>query len=234
MTPNGFGPNTRVIMRFQRRSMPADAPLDRRSTITRRPTCTAGNDPLLVADRRDDSFLRESRVRAADPERGLRRARPSGPAPRHERCARTPGAGTSARPTSNAPTETPAAGRDEVWQIANLTADTHPIHFHLVNVQIVSRQLFAVSTYRGIPDLHGPADSARAERARLEGDGPDEPGRGDDGHHEVRACRRSSRPHGTTVVPTPPSPRTGGNEYVWHCHILEHEEHDMMRPLVVG
>ena len=35
------------------------------------------------------------------------------------------------------------------------------------------------------------------------------------------------------VVPTPPSPRTGGNGYVWHCHILEHEEHDMMRPLVV-
>jgi spore coat protein A len=32
----------------------------------------------------------------------------------------------------------------------------------------------------------------------------------------------------------PPSPRTGGNEFVWHCHILEHEEHDMMRPLVVG
>jgi len=25
----------------------------------------------------------------------------------------------------------------------------------------------------------------------------------------------------------------GGHEYVWHCHILEHEEHDMMRPLVV-
>jgi FtsP/CotA-like multicopper oxidase with cupredoxin domain len=31
----------------------------------------------------------------------------------------------------------------------------------------------------------------------------------------------------------PQSPRTGGNEYVWHCHILEHEEHDMMRPIVV-
>ena len=30
------------------------------------------------------------------------------------------------------------------------------------------------------------------------------------------------------------SPRTGGREYVWHCHILEHEEHDMMRPLIVG
>jgi spore coat protein A len=32
----------------------------------------------------------------------------------------------------------------------------------------------------------------------------------------------------------PSSPRTGGNEYVWHCHILEHEEHDMMRPLIVS
>src|SRR6266571_7992381 len=29
----------------------------------------------------------------------------------------------------------------------------------------------------------------------------------------------------------PSSPRTGGNEYVWHCHILEHDEHDMIRPL---
>jgi len=31
----------------------------------------------------------------------------------------------------------------------------------------------------------------------------------------------------------PVSPRTRGYEYVWHCHILEHEEHDMMRPLIV-
>jgi len=31
----------------------------------------------------------------------------------------------------------------------------------------------------------------------------------------------------------PVSPRTGGFEYVWHCHILEHEEHDMMHALVV-
>ena len=35
------------------------------------------------------------------------------------------------------------------------------------------------------------------------------------------------------AIPVPTSPRTGGYEYVWHCHILEHEEHDMMRPLVV-
>ena len=30
--------------------------------------------------------------------------------------------------------------------------------------------------------------------------------------------------------PVPSSPRTGGHEYVWHCHILEHEDHEMMRP----
>jgi spore coat protein A len=36
-----------------------------------------------------------------------------------------------------------------------------------------------------------------------------------------------------TVADPGVSPRTGGHEYVWHCHILEHEEHDMMRPLVV-
>jgi hypothetical protein len=32
----------------------------------------------------------------------------------------------------------------------------------------------------------------------------------------------------------PVSPRTGGYEYVWHCHILEREEHDMMHALVVN
>ena len=47
----------------------------------------------------------------------------------------------------------------------------------------------------------------------------------------TRIIMRFDLPSVPFVVP--PSPRTGGNEYVWHCHILEHEEHDMMRPLVV-
>ena len=29
------------------------------------------------------------------------------------------------------------------------------------------------------------------------------------------------------------NPNKNYYEYVWHCHILEHEEHDMMRPLIV-
>ena len=45
----------------------------------------------------------------------------------------------------------------------------------------------------------------------------------------------------TELCAVPPSPRlaaayglTNHDEYVWHCHILEHEEHDMMRPLVAS
>ncbi len=41
-----------------------------------------------------------------------------------------------------ASTENPKAGATEVWQIMNLTGDTHPIHFHLVNVQLIQRQPF--------------------------------------------------------------------------------------------
>jgi spore coat protein A len=122
-------------------------------------------------------------------------------------------------------TETPSSGDTEVWKIANLTGDTHPIHFHLVNVQIISRQPFKVSSYIGTPTYTGPARPPDPSEAGWKDTVRMNPG-------EV-----------TTVImqfklPVPPfavpaSPRTGGNEYVWHCHILEHEEHDMMRPLVI-
>jgi len=125
----------------------------------------------------------------------------------------------------DATTEIIPAGSVEVWEIANLTADTHPIHFHLVNVQVLSRQRFSVRTYTGIPNfLAGPVapdtnELGWKETVRMN------PG------EVTRVIMKFDLP----VVPftVPASPRTGGNEYVWHCHILEHEEHDMMRPLVV-
>lgn len=124
------------------------------------------------------------------------------------------------------PTETANNGEIQVWNIFNLTGDTHPIHFHLVNVQIVSRARFDAVTpnFNAIPGtvrMPDPNELGWKETVRMD------PG-------EV-----------TTVImkfdaPTPPawvrfktSPRTGGYEYVWHCHILEHEEHDMMRPLII-
>ena len=50
----------------------------------------------------------------------------------------------------------------------------------------------------------------------------------------TQVIMRFDLPPGPPGVAVPESPRTGGHEYVWHCHILEHEEHDMMRPLVVS
>lgn len=118
------------------------------------------------------------------------------------------------------------SGSSEVWQILNLTGDTHPIHFHLVNVQIISRQPFSVKNYNGgAPTVTGPArppdpnERGWKETVRMN------PG------EVTTVIMRFNLPAVPFVVPS--SPRTGGNEYVWHCHILEHEEHDMMRPLVV-
>ncbi len=124
------------------------------------------------------------------------------------------------------PTETPAAGATEVWEIANLTADTHPIHFHLVNVQILARQGFNVKSYTGVPNLMGgpiapdPNELGWKETVRMN------PGQ------VIWVIAKYDLPNVPFTVPV--SPRTGGYEYVWHCHILEHEEHDMMRPLIVG
>ncbi|MFD2367853.1 multicopper oxidase family protein [Pseudoduganella sp. GCM10020061] len=139
-------------------------------------------------------------------------------------------------PYHAAPTEVVHAGGTEVWEIANLTADTHPMHFHLVNVQVLSRQRFSDKVY---PRGHGiPFSGFAAIRYIGQPRAPDpnelgwkETVRMNPGE-VTRVLMRFDLPApGFTV---PPSPRTGGNEFVWHCHILEHEEHDMMRPLIVN
>ena len=122
-------------------------------------------------------------------------------------------------------TETPKAGSIEVWRVFNLTGDTHPIHFHLVNVQVLSRQPFQASSYGPLPNFQGPA----------RGPEPNELGWKETVRMNPGECTTVLMKFDLPTTPfvVPPSPRTGGQEYVWHCHILEHEEHDMMRPLVV-
>jgi len=123
------------------------------------------------------------------------------------------------------PTEVVRAGSTEVWRIFNTTADTHPIHFHLVNVQILSRQPFQVTSFTGVPNFSGPAVPPS----------PNEQGWKETVRMNPGECTTVIMTFDLPSVPftVPTSPRTGGNEYVWHCHILEHEEHDMMRPLIV-
>jgi spore coat protein A len=123
-------------------------------------------------------------------------------------------------------TEVVNPGTIEAWEIINLTGDTHPIHFHLVNVQVLSRQAYDEPNYAG----GQPVYIAPATAPDLNELGWKETVRMNPGE-VTRVLMQFKLP----VVPftVPQSPRTGGFEYVWHCHILEHEEHDMMRPLIV-
>lgn len=138
--------------------------------------------------------------------------------------------GVFARAYTDPATEVVAAGALQVWDIYNLTMDTHPMHFHLVNVQVLGRApfnakkaIFAPTAPFVLPDAN---ELGYKETVRMN------PGT------VTRVAMRFDLPTlpatiaGHPVV-LPNSPRTGGNEYVWHCHILEHEEHDMMRPLIV-
>ena len=127
-------------------------------------------------------------------------------------------------------TEQVTYGTIEIWNIYNLTADVHPMHFHLFNVMVLRRRLFR--NYNGTPTWAGL------------GRGPDP---GEEGWKEtvkmwpgecttVAVLVENPLPSRTVTVGAntsilPTSPRIGGDEYVYHCHILEHEEHDMMRPL---
>jgi spore coat protein A len=129
-------------------------------------------------------------------------------------------------PYMAATTESPSAGAIEVWQIMNLTGDTHPIHFHLVNVQLIQRQPFAGDpnswSYTGLPTRPDPNEVGWKETVRM-----------NPGEITTVIMQFNLPDLPTEAMRNARSPRTGGHEYVWHCHILEHEEHDMMRPLVV-
>ncbi len=222
ITPAGFGPNTRVLMKFDVvPATSADPPLG----ITRNTDLTAGNDPLLApvgtatipagygAPRQltlNEGFDGYGRLIQ---KLGTNVVQQGG------------GFGVGYLDSGNG--EVVTAGSTEVWQIANLTADTHPIHFHLVNVQIISRQPFAAKKYTGVPSYTGPAVAPPAFEAGWKETVRMNPG------EVTTVIMKFTLPTVQNVTSIPSSLRTGGNEYVWHCHILEHEEHDMMRPLVV-
>jgi spore coat protein A len=220
ITTPGFGPNTRQIMRFNvTAATSADPPLN----ISPSTDLTVGNDPLLVP----------LGVITPPPGVPVRSLTLNETFDAYGRLIQL--LGTDVPPVNrghgfgrnymDAATETPANGDIEVWQIANLTGDTHPIHFHLVNVQIISRQPFKVSNYNGRPTYTGPARPPDANEAGWKDTVRMNP------EEVTTVIMQFKLPSVPFVVPS--SPRTGGNEYVWHCHILEHEEHDMMRPLVV-
>jgi FtsP/CotA-like multicopper oxidase with cupredoxin domain len=145
-------------------------------------------------------------------------------------------------------TETPQNGTTEDWIIVNLTGDTHPIHTHLATFQLVSRQSFKASKYMtdwlalnaagGLPPFNVSYVPVSLDpTAYLQGKAtpalPNEMGWKDTvqmNPGEVTIIRIRWTSQDGSAYPFDPSQGPG---YVWHCHIVDHEDNEMMRPYQV-
>ncbi|MGZ6053754.1 MAG: multicopper oxidase domain-containing protein, partial [Isosphaeraceae bacterium] len=138
----------------------------------------------------------------------------------------------AARFIDGGPTETPTVGTIEDWYYINLTPDTHPMHTHLVNFQVVGRVPFDVAAYSaaagtGALGVHGGVDPTNFARGPMIPADSSERGFKD----TVKA-----NPGYFTIIRARfdlPSGVTAPQRYVHHCHIVEHEDNDMMRPYYV-
>jgi spore coat protein A, manganese oxidase len=228
-TPPGFGPNSRVLMRFDVGTT-VTSPADLTLTINTGTDLSGGIDTPVIP-------FGVSVPPPGVPVRQLSLNETFDPYGRLIQMLGTlvppgsPSAGFGRAYTATA-TEVVKSGTTEVWEIFNTTADVHPMHFHLVNVQVINRQPFQVSSLgstKGGVNFTGPATPAEPNETGWKETVMMFPGT------VTRIIMRFDLP--TVPFTVPPSTRFPGianaNEYVWHCHILEHEEHDMMRPLVV-
>jgi FtsP/CotA-like multicopper oxidase with cupredoxin domain len=119
----------------------------------------------------------------------------------------------------------PMLGRYEVWQLVNLTGDTHPIHLHLDPFQILSRRAIRYEIPEG-----GIADRSLTAVITLERDRHDELDHTIDDNE--RGLKDTIRVNPNEIVEIAVRFTTYSGRYMYHCHILEHEDRDMMRPFV--
>ncbi len=175
--------------------------------------------------------------------------------------------------TSDLYSELPTEGETEVWQIINMTADAHPIHLHLVQYQLLSRQTFNITHYN---KLYNSAFVAAGQPGFVGGWGPPlnyNTGRDPNNvewttylggnpdvtpflSRKVRTALPQERGWKDTFIMYPGEVTTvivrwapqdavtsgkdyfefnpgGSGGYVWHCHIVDHEDNEMMRPTYV-
>jgi spore coat protein A len=111
-------------------------------------------------------------------------------------------------------TENPTLGSTEIWSFINTTDDSHPIHLHLVRFQILDRRSFEPFIYLSTGEVRytgNPVPPAAFEA------GWKDTVRADPGMVTRIIVKFEGYP----------------GRYVWHCHILEHEDNEMMRPYEV-
>ncbi len=144
----------------------------------------------------------------------------------------------------------------QIWKITHNGVDTHPIHFHLYDVQVINRvtwdniiippeptELGWKDTVRvspledtivavrpiiptvpfGVPDSERPLNPMMPIGAKGSQNGP----------NGTEAGFNNTDANGNPIAPIVNQIVNMGWEYVWHCHILSHEEMDMMRPVSV-
>lgn len=116
---------------------------------------------------------------------------------------------------ADAVTENPDVGATELWEIYNATADAHPMHIHEIVFEVVDRQGLVL-------------DSEGEVRLpiRLSGN-VSPPAEWESGFKDSVIAYPGQvlrlRAHFANA-----------GQFVWHCHIVEHEDNEMMRPLRVG
>jgi FtsP/CotA-like multicopper oxidase with cupredoxin domain len=102
-------------------------------------------------------------------------------------------------------TENPTVGATETWEMFNFTADAHPIHLHLVRFEVLGREAIG-----GGPSIVG--NDPQPWESGFKDTVISYPG-------EITRVKAKFDIEGL---------------YVWHCHIVEHEDNEMMRPYVVS
>jgi spore coat protein A len=111
--------------------------------------------------------------------------------------------------------ENPVIGSSEIWNFININEDDHPIHIHLVQFLILERRAFDVEQYKKTRTLTFTSP-------------PILPDQTESSWKDTVKCP----PGLVTRIIIPFFPYTG--QYVWHCHMLEHEDYEMMRPYIVN
>jgi len=128
-------------------------------------------------------------------------------------------------------TELPTVGTIEDWVYINVTGDTHPMHVHLVQFQVVGRTPFDVEAYE--EEFEGPNGVTGGHDPSPFATGPEEPP--DPTERGFKDTVKANPGYFTRIRAQfdLPTGVTAPQSYVHHCHIVEHEDNDMMRPFTV-